>query len=635
MKMKDVIIQSLLVLLLSNCFASISTSVAHREHHRSDHPNIVILFADNLGYNDIGTFRSGSGSGSKKDYSPSPYPPPSSSSSSSSHTPNIDSLARDGMKFHNWNSAAHLCSASRAALLTGRYPVRSGVYPAVFKPDAVNGLRPEEVTIAEYLKMMDVNIDEREGNVDFDFGYATSIVGKWHLGHRPEYLPTSQGFDSWLGVPYHMSGGSTDGHVCGFDTNATMWLPLFNGTEIIEQPVDVRTLAEKYAEAAEDFMEQSVDNGNGRPFLLYLPFSHVHQLCAPQQDACQWAGPAFTSPSTGNATFDDAVEEMDWIAGKVLDKIDDLQITNDTIVIFTSDNGPWVAEQSCSGSKGPFDGKWLQYNVDEKCTACPHDYVPSPTAERPRRCVFPGKEEVFNLDGVHCGDDTGLGGVWESNLRMPALVRWPGKIEAGSETMEMVSTLDVLPTILSIVGIDPASANLDGVDISNILFQSRRDRNEHENKKTKRIDEELLQDRILFFWRDGFKNGPLPQPFGRFDVVAAKLGKIKAWFYTKSAHYNADEEVFHDPPLLFNVIDDPAEAYPLNPDDYEDIIQEVKRRVAEHKLTVDWVTPLTVARDPKYIPCVDKRTNCRTHAYEYEEEYTQILDGNKVSSSTE
>lgn len=132
-------------------------------------PNVVILFADNLAYADIGLF----------------------GAPSSAQTPNIDHLGFQGIKLNNWNSAAHLCSASRATLLTGKYPIRTGVYPGVFKPDAVNGLLPNETTIAEIFK---------------EEGYATSIVGKWHLGHRPEFLPTNQGFDEWLGVPYHMSG---------------------------------------------------------------------------------------------------------------------------------------------------------------------------------------------------------------------------------------------------------------------------------------------------------------------------------------------------------------------------------------------------------------------------------------------
>jgi len=526
-------------------------------------PNIVIFFADNLGYNDIGAF-----------------------GAPTARTPNIDKLAEEGIKLNNWNSAAALCSASRAALLTGKYPVRTGVYPAVFKPDAVNGLSPNETTIAEYLKE--------------EVGYATSIVGKWHLGHREEFLPTNQGFDEWFGIPYHMSGGSIDDHVCGYDANSTMWLPLFEGTKIVEQPVDLTSLAERYASAACDFITRNAK----QPFFLYVPFSHVHQMCAPQQATCQWASKDF-SPHSPNATFTQAVEEMDWIAGEILQVLDDLGISDNTLVIFTSDNGPWVAEQSCSGSKGPFEGRWLRDHVDDGCTACPLDYIHVPTTNRPRQCVYPGKESMYNLDGVHCGEDTGLGSVWEANLRMPALARWPGRIARGQETMVMVSTLDVLPTVLSIVGID-IPPKIDGQDITNILLQS----------STAEFLEEY-EKRVLYFWRDGFQGGPLPAPYGRFDVVAAKLGRIKAWFYTKSSHYNADIEVFHDPPLLFDILEDPAEAFPLRPEDHIDTIENILDFVKEHKGTIDWTVPLTIAQDPRYIPCFDPSTNCRTRKVEY------------------
>ena len=469
-------------------------------------PNFVIFLADNLGYEDVGAF----------------------SSSQSTRTPNIDKLAKEGIKLNNWNSAAALCSPSRSALLTGRYPVRSGIYPGVFKPDAENGLGPGERTIAEYLK---------------EKNYSTSIIGKWHLGHREEFLPTNRGFDEWYGIPYHMSGGSLDNHLCGFDQNATIWLPLFEGTRIIQQPVNLDDLAQRYAEKAKQFIRKSTANDNQQPFFLYVPFSHVHQLCAPQQRSCQWASKQFSNQSP-NATFADAVEEMDWIAGEILDELDAVHVANNTLVIFTSDNGPWLAEQSCSGSKGPFDGRWFREHTAVDCTACPHDYSPSPTKERPRRCVFVEKEHEYQIDGVHCGEDVGLGSFWEANVRMPAIARWPGKIPERRETMDMVSTLDLLPTILGMVGMQPPSGhnrNLDGIDITNILYQGTSPETEED-------------ERILYFWRDGFKEGPLPQPYGRFDVVAVKIGRIKAWFYTKSSHYNDDDEVYHDPPLLFDVI---------------------------------------------------------------------------------
>jgi hypothetical protein len=251
----------------------------------------------------------------------------------------------------------------------------------------------------------------------------------------------------------------------------------------------------------------------------------------------------------------------------------------------------------------------LRDNVDLDCTACPgHDYIPDPTTERPRRCSLPGSD--LTVDGVHCGEDTGLGSVWEANLRMPALARWPGKIDAGTETMTLVSTLDVLPTVLSLLGKDSISKELDGIDISAVLLGQE-------------LNSEDM-DRVLFFWRDGFLDGPLGPPYGRFDVVAAKVGRIKVWFSTKSAHYNNDVEVSHDPPLLFNTLIDPAEAYPLDPNDYTELIDRVRSSVQQHKESVDWTFPLASARDPAFIPCVDRETGCRT-ANEDDSQMAEII----------
>jgi arylsulfatase A-like enzyme len=179
---------------------------------------------------------------------------------------------------------------------------------------------------------------------------------------------------------------------------------------------------------------------------------------------------------------------------------------------------------------------------------------------------------------------------------MPAVARWPGKIAPATETMALVSTLDVVPTVLSILG-KQDDVVLDGIDISSVLF----------GKETSDFD-----DRVLFFWRDGFEEGPLGPPYGRFEVVAIKVGSIKAWIWTKSAHYNADEHVFHDPPLLFDVIDDPAEAFPLDPTDHAELVARIPEWIREHKESVDWTFPLALFRDPKYIPCINEATGCRT-----------------------
>lgn len=382
-----------------------------------------------------------------------------------------------------------------------------------------------------------------------------------------------------------------DNHVCNSDKEETMWLPLYANTTIVEQPVQLKDLASRYARSAVSFIEENT--AQKKPFFLYMAFSHVHQLCAPrdfpEQATCQWA-------QQEQATFTTAVREMDWIAGQILDALDTTGTVSNTLVVFTSDNGPWVAEQACAGSKGPFKGQWLRENLDESCVACPHDYVPAPTTTSPKRCVLPGTE--FELVGVSCGEDTGLGSVWEANLRMPAIARLPGIIPENSSTDALISTLDVIPTFLSLIG-KPIPVDLDGIDMSELLSGTSRDTTE--------------EDRILFFWRDGFQEGPLGPPWGRFDVAAVKLGNLKAWFWTKSAHYNDDLEQFHDPPLLFDTMKDPAESEPLDPLQFEEEIKTIKLAVQHHKQSLDWTYPLALDSDPAYLPCVDRTTGCRTH----------------------
>ena len=272
----------------------------------------------------------------------------------------------------------------------------------------------------------------------------------------------------------------------------------------------------------------------------------------------------------------------------------------------------------------------LRDHVPLNCTACPHDYVPDPTAHRPRQCIlrvqptaagkvndgddartdtpFADDDNVLSVDGVHCGEDSGLGSTWEANLRMPALVMWPGKIEANTSTVALVSSLDLVPTLLSIVGISDEADLFDGVDISSVLFGTEPDYDS--------------DNRVLFFWRDGFllNTSPLGPPYGRFDVVAVKVGRIKAWYWTKSAHYNADFEEFHDPPLLFDTIADPGEAFPIDyPHDddtgyYVQLVKHIDQLVQVHKSEINGahLSPLTLRRDPRYVPCVDPATNCRT-----------------------
>lgn len=389
-----------------------------------------------------------------------------------------------------------------------------------------------------------------------------------------------------------MSGGSIDGHVCNTDRKESMWLPLYANSTIVEQPVRLNDLAKRYAASAVAFIEENVIQNN--PFFLYMAFSHVHQLCAPrdfpEQATCQWG-------EEQASTFVTAVEEMDWISGKILEALAKSGVTNNTLVVFTSDNGPWVAEQACSGSKGPFEGRWFSQHADKSCTACPHDYESDPTEGSPRRCILRGTK--FELEGVPCGEDTGLGSLWEANLRMPAIARLPGRIPANITTNALVSTLDIIPTFLSMIQ-KPISADIDGMDMTEAWMGVEVDDSD--------------APRMLYFWRDGFKDGPLEAPAGRFDVAAAKLGNLKAWFWTKSAHYNKDLEVYHDPPLLFDTLNDPAESTPLDPARHQFEIDFIKISVERHKDMVGWTYPLALDTNPTYLPCApNPNKGCRTH----------------------
>lgn len=245
----------------------------------------------------------------------------------------------------------------------------------------------------------------------------------------------------------------------------------------------------------------------------------------------------------------------------------------------------------------------LQDHVPLECTACPHDYV----ATGPRECTLRGHPDTI-LTGVHCGQDTGLGSMWEANLRMPTTIRWPGMIRPQS-TNALVASIDIVPTILDIVHNhteQKVKVNLDGSSITSLLFGD--------------VHEYDGANRVLFLWRDGFKldHSPLGPPYGRFDVVAAKIGDIKLWYWTKSGHYNDDVEQHHDPPLLFNTILDPAESKPIvynasNPDDpHTQLVAQVDILLQEHKEAMKGTYPLTLQRDTRNIPCVDPSTSCRT-----------------------
>ena len=278
-------------------------------------PNLVIILADDLGYGDLGAF-----------------------GSPNIRTPRLDAMAAQGQKWTNFY-VQPVCSPSRAALLTGRLPIRSGMYgtptgtaPKVFRDNAAQGLPVEELTIAELLKPR---------------GYATAIIGKWHLGQLPEFLPMRQGFDDWFGLPYshdmRMTVPRENGYKSSayYDAKPEYWdVPLMRNGAVIEQPVDHRTLTERYTDEAVRF----IGAHRTQPFLLYLAHNLPHIPLARSRP--------FEGHSAGGM-YGDVIEEIDASTGRVLDALTAASLDRRTLVVFTSDNGPWLPFGAHGGSAGP------------------------------------------------------------------------------------------------------------------------------------------------------------------------------------------------------------------------------------------------------------------------------------------
>lgn len=346
-------------------------------------PNVVVILTDDQGYQDLGCY----GSPLIK-------------------TPNIDKMANEGCKFTSFYAASFICTPSRIGLLTGRYPQRVGVNIAYF-PDDKTGLPLSEVTMGDMLKKQ---------------GYVTGYIGKWHLGHLPEYLPTARGFDSFYGIPYSndmgldpvytkpaptilLREGKTLEDYNRMDPKARWPLPpLMRGTECIEWPADQDTLTQRYTEEAVSFIKQ---NREKTFFLFYapaMPHTPLH------------ASKAFHGKSKCGL-YGDAVEEIDWGVGELLNTLKTKNLETNTIVFFTSDNGPALySGPENSGSAGPLRGG--------KCT------------------------------------------TYEGGLRVPSIVWWPGTIPAGTVCDKTVSALDIFPTVAVLSGaVLPDDLILDGHDI--------------------------------------------------------------------------------------------------------------------------------------------------------------------------
>jgi arylsulfatase A-like enzyme len=326
-------------------------------------PNYLVIFCDDLGYGDLGCY------GSTKN-----------------RTPHIDGLARDGMTFTDFYVSSPVCTPSRASLMTGCYARRVGMHEDytghwVLIPRSRRGLNPEETTLPELLKSA---------------GYTTACVGKWHLGDQPPHLPMKHGFDSYYGIPYSNDMANR--------RRGDPPLPLVRDDKTFEAPADQATLTKRYTEEAIRFIEASRD----KPFFLYLPHTFPHL-------------PLFASPEfhgkSANGRYGDAIEEIDWSTGKILECLDRLKLSDNTLVIFTSDNG---SNGRNGGSNKPLSGA--------------------------------------------------KGSTMEGGMRVPMIARWPGKIAKGSKCSELATTMDFLPTFCALSDVKAPTRKIDGHDISPLLL---------------------------------------------------------------------------------------------------------------------------------------------------------------------
>jgi len=343
-----------------------------------ERPNFIVIYADDQGYGDLSCY------GATK-----------------LKTPHIDQMAAEGMRFTDFYVTAPVCSPTRSSLMTGCYPRRVGMHQHVLFPNSKRGLNPTEITIAELLKKQ---------------GYATACIGKWHLGHQKQFLPTSQGFDSYYGIPFsndmwlppEMSYAKDAKLPADLDDakrktgeRKRSVVPLMRNEEIIEYPADQPELTERYTHEAVSFITANKD----RPFFIYLPHTMPHY---PLHISKRFKG------KSKGGLFGDVIECIDWGVGQILATLKKLGIDKKTLVVYTSDNGP------AAGSAGPLRGK--------------------------------------------------KGSTWEGGMREPCIMRWPGTIPAGSTCGELATIMDLLPTLAKLGGTQaPTDRVIDGKDILPLL----------------------------------------------------------------------------------------------------------------------------------------------------------------------
>ncbi|NXR81322.1 ARSG Arylsulfatase, partial [Pycnonotus jocosus] len=362
----------------------------------SRQPNFIVILADDVGWGDLGA-----------------------NWAETKETPHLDQLAAEGTRFVDFHSAASTCSPSRASLLTGRLGLRNGVTHN-FAITSLGGLPLNETTLAEVLR---------------EAGYSTGAIGKWHLGHHGRHHPNSRGFDFYFGIPYSHDMGCTDSpgynvppcppcprhgtaaRVVRKDCYTEVALPLFENTTIVQQPVELGSLARRYVEEAARFIQRASDSGH--PFFLYLALAHMHVPLSPP-----------LPPAPGRGIYGASLGEMDALVGRIKELADSLG-RGSTLLWFTGDNGPWAQKCELAGRLGPFVGAW----------------------QRQR------------------GGSSAKQTTWEGGHRVPALAYWPGRVPAGRVSPTLLSVLDIFPTLVVLAGAAlPPSRGFDGLDVSPVLF---------------------------------------------------------------------------------------------------------------------------------------------------------------------
>jgi arylsulfatase A-like enzyme len=359
-KYKTFVITILSLLVVANAFGN---------KQRKDQPNVIIIFADDLGYGDLSCY-----------------------GNPTIHTPNLDQMASEGAKLTQFYVGSPVCTPSRAALLTGCYPKRVGLHQGVLFPQSETGLNPDETTIAELLKKQD---------------YSTACIGKWHLGHHPEFMPLNQGFDVFYGFPYSNDMSRKEQLIMNPRSKYPYHLPWLSQKDTLDVDPDQSVVTRELTNKSLEFIEKNQHNN----FFLYLAYPMPH---IPLYASSKFIG------SSPRGLYGDVITELDWGVGQVLNQLRKLNLDKNTLVVFTSDNGPWKVYKTEGGSSGPLRGA--------------------------------------------------KGTIWEGGVREPAIFWWPGQIESRQQIMNLVTSMDLLPTIATICHADLPQNTIDGRDISKLLL---------------------------------------------------------------------------------------------------------------------------------------------------------------------